>query len=594
MNRHDMSVLGCGVLMLLLSGCVASQGASPGSAEREVSVETKPAIIRYNARVHPVLADGGMVVSQNEQASEIGRSILARGGNAADAAVATGFALAVTLPRAGNLGGSGFSLTFDAQTRQSLALDYRSAGPAAFDADKYRNPEGLVDTKGFTFGPAANGVPGTVAGLYKLWQKQGSLPWAELVEPARRLAADGIVVSADLEFALAAGQTVFQRYPSSAAVYLKPDGKPYQLGDIWRQADLADSLELIASNGAETFYRGELASRIVDGLSAAGGLLTLADLAQYEAREREPLAMNYRNYQVLAQPPVSGGGLTLLQMLAVLERFDLADKPQGSARSLHLLAEIMKWGTANRRFGIGDPDYVDVATERFLAEDVVGAIVANIDLDKARAVETIEPFTRSLPTSRDTTHFSVVDRWGNAVATTYTLGYSFGSGFVVPGTGILLDNQLRNFSYNRPGHANRFAPGKRMVSTMTPTIVLNSEGRVELVTGTPGGSRIINVIFQLLVNVLDYEMNVADATHAPRIHQAWRWPELHVEEGVSADTIELLRALGHDVVTQATMGSAQSIRVREGLLRGSADPRRPGAAAKGVIIRHGEGSMVTP
>lgn len=565
-----------------LVGCVSSETPDV-VADQAIGDSTKPAIIRYDARVHPVLADAGMVVSQNALASEVGRAVLARGGNAADAAVATGFALAVTLPRAGNLGGSGFSLAFDAEKKESLALDYRSAGPAAFDSNAFRGAEGLVDTAGFTFGPQANGVPGTVAGLHRLWQLQGSLPWAELIEPARKLAEEGIEVTSDLEFALAAGQVVFERYPSSAAVYFKPDGKPYRQDDVWRQPDLAKSLELIAAGGADSFYRGELAAKIVDGLAASGGLLSMADLERYQAREREPLSLDYRGYRVLAQPPVSGGGLTLMQMLAVLERFDLADKPQGSARSLHLLAEIMKWGTANRRFGIGDPDFVEVATDRFLAEDVVGAIASSIDLAKARPVETIEPFTRSAPTSRDTTHFSVVDQWGNAVATTYTLGYSFGSGFVVPGTGILLDNQLRNFSYNRPGHANSFAPGKRMVSTMTPTIVLDADGNVELVTGTPGGSRIINVIFQVLVNVLDYEMNVAEATHAPRIHQAWRWPELHVEEGVSADTIALLRGLGHTVVAQPTMGSAQSIRVKDNLLRGAADPRRPGAAAKGIV-----------
>lgn len=580
-------LLVCG-LLTLVSGCLSEQRAPAVDRElaaTDAGIAAKPAIIRYDARVHPVLANGGMVVSQNTVATDVGLAVLARGGNAADAAVATGFALAVTLPRAGNLGGSGFSLAYASQQQRAIALDYRSAGPEGFDADHFRNDEGLVDTKGFTFGPIANGVPGTVAGLYRLWQLQGSLPWNELVEPARRFAEQGIEVTADLEFALAAGRPVFERYPSSAAVYLKPNGDSYRQGDIWRQPDLANSLKLIAEGGADAFYRGPLAQKLIAGLAASGGLLTAADLERYQAKERVPLSMGYRGYQVLAQPPVSGGGLTLMQMLAVLERFDLSEMPQGSAGSLHLLAEIMKWGTANRRFGIGDPDFVDVASDRFLAEDVVGAIVNSIDLASARAVETIEPFTRSAPTSRDTTHFSVVDRWGNAVATTYTLGYSFGSGFVVPGTGILLDNQLRNFSYNKPGHANGFAPGKRMVSTMTPTIVLDSDGNVELVTGTPGGSRIINVIFQVLVNVLDYEMNVAEATHAPRIHQAWRWPELHVEEGISADTVELLRGLGHTVVTQPTMGSAQSIRVDGGLLRGAADPRRPGATARGIVLQ---------
>lgn len=565
------------------SGCASNPGPVADSASAAgVAVtgsESTLAIIRYDARTHPVLSTSGMVVSQNQLASEIGAEILARGGNAADAAVAVGFALAVTLPRAGNLGGSGFTLAFDAESGKTLALDYRSAGPAAFDPDQHRDQEGEVDTSRFTFGPAANGVPGTVAGLTALWEASGSLPWAELVEPARLIAADGIIVTSDLAFALDAGKGAFKRYASSTAVYYKPDGASYAAGERWRQPDLAETLALIRDEGGQTFYTGELARRLVSGLAESGGLVTAGDLASYQARVRAPITRRYRDHTVVTMPPVSGGGLTLLQMLGVLEQFDLASMPQGSAESLHLIAEVMKRSAANRRFGLGDPDFVDVAVDGFLSQRLIDELAAKISLVEATPASEVVPLDASAYESRDTTHFSIVDQWGNAVSTTYTLGYSFGSYFVVPGTGILLDNQLRNFSYRADGKSNAFAPGKRMLSTMTPTLVFDEGGELLLVTGTPGGSRIINVILQVLLNVIDYDMNIAEATEAPRAHQAWRSPELHVEPGVSADTIALLRGKGHTVKVQQSMGSTQSILVRDGLVQGAADPRRPGAGA---------------
>ncbi|MEM7220825.1 MAG: gamma-glutamyltransferase [Pseudomonadota bacterium] len=580
-------------LLLLLGGCAAVSEAPESSQIPKATGAPPSAVLRYDAIVHPVVGTGGMVVSQNAAASEVGRAILVAGGNAIDASVAMGFALAVTLPRAGNIGGSGFSLLYQ-PGQPVVALDFRSAAPAAFDPDNYRDAAGGVDTGRLKFGAQGAGVPGTVAGLFEAWRRGGSLPWPDLLAPAIRLAADGIVVTHDLATALAAEAQVFGGIASSRAVFFDPaTDQTYRVGSVWKQPALAASLSAIAREGAATFYSGALARRLVAAVQADGGHIAMADLRDYRVRERQPLAVAYRDRRVVAMPPVSGGGVTLLQMLNVLQCFDLARYPQGSAASVHLLAEVMKFGAANRRFGIGDPDFVSVPVAESLSARVADRLAARIDLQRAARVSDIRPLHAGASTgpgagnakeSRDTTHYSVVDRWGNAVSTTYTLGYSFGGGYIAGDTGILLDNQMRNFSYADPGHANAHRPGKRMMSTMTPTLVFDAAGDLELVTGSPGGGRIINVILQLLVNVIDYDLNVAEATHAPRVHQPWRSQPLTVEPGVGVDTVELLDERGHEVQRQASMGSTQTIRVRDGLFFGAADPRRPGALALPVAI----------
>ncbi len=551
------------------TGTVVDRHASPS------------AVIRYDSIHHPVLAREAMVVSQNALASEVGSRVLRDGGNAVDAAVAVGFALAVTLPRAGNLGGSGFMLIYNAATEQTTALDFRSAAPRGFDPALYRNEAGEIDYTKMTFGPMAPGVPGTVAGLQEAWQRFGSLPWARLVEPARRLAAEGIVVTGDLAYALGKASAVLATYPGSATAYLKPDLSSYRTGDRLLQPELAWSLALIRDEGAGGFYRGKIAERIVAYINANGGLIDAQDLAAYRVRERTPVEGTYRGHRIVTMPPVSAGGLTLVQMLNVLEHFPVADYPAGSAAQVHLLAEVMKRSAANRRIGIGDPDFADVATDGFTSPALAAELANGIDLTRATPVAEITPIDAHEYESRDTTHYSIVDTRGNAVAMTYTLGYSFGSGMAIPGTGILLDNQMRNFSHRDADHANAPAPGKRMVSTMTPVIVLDEHGELMMVTGTPGGSRIINVLLQLIVNVIDYDMNIAEATYRPRIYQGWRNRKLGVEPGFSADTLDLLRARGHEVEIRQSMGSTQSIVLRDGLLQGAADPRRPGALATG-------------
>ncbi len=574
--RRVFLVATCSLALILPPQFVWAQSAA-GSGQ---------AIIRYDSIQHPVVAVGGMVVSQNELASEVGRRILRSGGNAVDAAVAMGFALAVTLPRAGNLGGSGFMLVHmaaDDGADPVIALDFRSAAPAAARSEVFSDASGAILWDELTFGPRAAGVAGTVAGLEEAWRRFGALPWTEVLDPAIELAENGIVVSDDLAYALSEALTVMRRYPSSMAVYAKADGSAYAAGETLAQADLAWSLRQIREQGAGAFYRGTVAEKIVEHMARTGGLIDAADLAAYEVREREAIATDYRGHRVVTMPPSSVGGLALLQMLNVLGHYEMARLPQGSAASLHLLAETMKLANANRREGIGDTDFVAVPIAGILSESIAAAMVARIDPERAAAVAAIAPMDAFPHESPDTTHLSVVDGAGNAVSLTYTLGYSFGSGFVVEGTGILLDNQMRNFSIRDPDvHANRIEPGKRVVSTMTPTMVFDPDGELFLVTGTPGGSRIHNVILQLIVNTVDYGMNIAEATHAPRIYQAWRQPQLGVERGVAADSLRLLEAMGHEIEIQQTMGSAQSILLRDGLLHGAADPRRPGATALGI------------
>jgi gamma-glutamyltranspeptidase/glutathione hydrolase len=542
----------------------------------------KQPIIRYDSIHHPVRGRFGMVVSQNSLASSIGQSVLAKGGNAVDATIAMSFALAVTLPRAGNLGGSGFMLAHMAAEQKTIALDYRSVAPLAATVEKYRKPDGNMDMDKLTFGPLAPAIPGTVAAMHQAWQRFGSMPWKELLLPAYQLANEGFELWHDLADVLNTASPNLSHY-SRGSAYIKPGGGSWVAGDVLVQKDLAWSIEQIMEHGAAAFYEGALAGRIVEAFATSGGIISREDLAAYKVRERQPVQVSYRGKQVVSMPPVSGGGVTLLQMLNMLEHFPIADMGAGSAKSLHILAEVMKRAAANRRSLLGDPDFVKVHIDGYISKALAAKMAADIDPAKASDVKTIKAEPVEQYESRDTTQFTVMDRFGNAVSNTYTLGYSFGSAYVAEGTGILFDNQMRNFSYQPDGkHLNAMVPGKRMLSTMTPTIVLDEHGKVLLVTGTPGGSRIINVVLQVLVNVIDHDMNIAEATHRPRIHQGWRSQPLAIETGMNPEVIRLLTSMGHQIELQQTMGSTQSIMWRNGLFHGSADPRRPNALALGL------------
>ncbi len=565
----------CLTVIVLTLAC-----ASPAIPDQPI----RQSIIRYESVHHPEIGLHGMVVSQNDLASQVGRDVLQRGGNAVDAAVAMGFVLAVTLPRAGNLGGGGFMLVHIAEPGMSFVLDYRSIAPLASDEQLFRKVDGEIDQDAMTHGARAAAVPGTVAGLYQAWDRWGSMPWKDLLAPAKKLAADGIIVSHDLTFALSEGAQNMGQFPASSAIYLRPDGQAWQPGERLVQSDLASSIGQIIKGGANAFYRGELAERIVTAFETDGGLITREDLAGYRVKVRDVVATEYRGYRVISIPPVSAGGVTLIQMLNMLSQFDVGALGAGSVAHLHLLAEVMKRAAANRRTWLGDPDFVDVPIAQYISTDVAKAMAATIDPGRATDVKAIQPWPMGDKLSHDTTHYSVLDAKGNAVSNTYTLGHSFGNSWVAQDTGILFDNQMRNFSYgDAADRPNALAPKKRMLSTMTPTIVLDADGKVFLVTGTPGGSYIINVILQILVNVIDFDMNIAEATHRPRMYQGWNWPQLGVEPGISPDVVAALDNMGHQTRIERTMGSAQSIMWRDGKFYGAADPRRPNAKAMGLM-----------
>lgn len=577
MNQRILAFLG--ILALLLA-------AGPGGAQTS-------AIVSARDRMHPVIAHQGMVASQEARASEIGLAMLRRGGHAVDAAVAIGFALAVTLPRAGNLGGGGFMLVHDAESGRTEALDYREMAPAAARRDMYLDADGNVDKDRARYSHHSVGVPGTVAGMLAAHARFGRLPLAEVMAPAITLARDGMAVSEGLAQALTARAERLKRWPDTARIFFKADGESYQPGERLRQADLAWSLQQIAEHGADAFYRGVIAQKLAAEMSAHGGPMTATDLATYRVHWRVPVQGVYRGYDVRAMPPPSSGGVHLVQILNLLEAYPLRDLGHNGADSIHLMAEAMKLAYADRAKHLGDPEFWSVPVAGLTDKGYAARLRTGIDPAQARPSSEISAGNPPGYESNETTHFSVVDSAGNAVSNTYTLNFSFGTGIVAAGTGILLNNEMDDFSA-KPGvpnayglvggEANAIEAGKRPLSSMTPTIVLK-DGKPWLVTGSPGGSRIITTVLQLLVNVIDHDMNIAEASAAVRVHHQWLPDTLFVERGLSPDTLRLLAERGHKVVERNASGSTQTIMrlERDGaaLLLGAADPRRIGALAVG-------------
>ena len=540
-------------------------------------------------RIHPVLAGNGLVVSQDVLAGQVGLEILRQGGHAVDAAVAVGFALAVALPQAGNLGGGGFLLVHDAAKRRTEAIDFRETAPAAAHRDFYLNEQGDVDETRIRFHHQAAGVPGTVAGLALAHQRHGRLPCRRLIQPAIQLAEFGIPVSTGLAQSLRGARARMAPWPASMKAFFKADGSPYQPGETLVQPELAASLRLIAEQGPQAFYEGEIARKLVADMEAHEGLITLDDLKNYRAVVRVPVRGTYRGREIVSMPPPSSGGVHLIQLLNMLETWPLGELGHNSAATIHRMAEAMKLAYADRSEYLGDPDFATVPVAGLTSKFYARALAGRIDLARARPATEIKPGQPHRHESEQTTHYSVMDRDGNAVAVTYTLNFSYGSGIVAAGTGILLNNEMDDFAA-KPGtpnaygliggDANAVGPRKRPLSSMTPTLVLQN-GRVVLVTGSPGGSRIITTVLQILLNVIDHRMNLAEATVAPRVHHQWLPDELRVEEGLSPDTVRLLENLGHRVVIQDAMGSTQSIvRAPEGLY-GFPDTRQPGGQAAG-------------
>jgi gamma-glutamyltranspeptidase/glutathione hydrolase len=548
-------------------------------------------IITQPSRFQPVLAQNGMVASQEKRATRVGVDILKAGGNAIDAAVAVGFALAVTHPQAGNIGGGGFMVVHLAARNETISIDYRETAPAAMTRDVFLDAKGDADPRKSRDSALGVGVPGTVAGLALAHQKYGSgkFTLAQLIEPAIKLAREGFAVDDDLADSLPRAGERLTRWPASAKIFMKRNGVMLGRGDTLEQPDLAASLQTIADNGPRAFYEGAIAEKIVAGLKANGGIMTLDDLKSYVAIERPVVRGTYRGYQIASMPPPSSGGVHLVQILNILEGFDLRASGAGSAATLHLMIEAMKPAYADRAEFLGDPAFVKVPVAGLTSKRYAATLRAAISTERARSAQSIRAGNPAPHESDNTTHYSVVDSEGNAVANTYTLNFSYGLGMVAEGTGILLNNELDDFAAKAGvanayglvgGDANAPGPGKRPLSSMSPTIVFR-DGRVFMVTGTPGGSRIITMVMQVILNVVDHQMNIADAVAAPRIHHQWLPDQVLAEPGFSPDTIRLLEQKGHTVRVGSTAGSANSILVMPNALAGAADPRQRGTSAEG-------------
>ena len=550
-------------------------------------------LFEYSAINHPVMGSRGMVASHNQLSSEIAADILAKGGNAIDAGAALGFALAVTLPRAGNIGGGGFMLIHVAALNRTIAIDFRETAPTAARQDMFFDENGnVVLDQTYRFSHKSSAVPGSVAGLAHIVENYGSMTLAEVLEPAIRLARDGIEVTYDLAADLARSQRL-KNNPASLRKFYKPDGSNYEVGELWKQPDLAWTLSEIAEHGVEAFYSGSVAEKIVADMEAHNGLITMQDLADYQIVEREPVRGSFRGYEIAAMPAPSSGGTHVIQMLNILENFPLAKMGPESADTLHIMAEAMKFSYADRSKYLGDPDFVEVPTEILISKKYASDIAAKISMERALTSDEIAPGQLSIYESDETTHYSVVDDEGNMVGNTYTLMFTFGSGVVIEGTGILMNNNMGNFTLRSDipdafglmgSENNLIRPNRRPVSSMSPVLV-SKNGQPLLMTGSPGGSKIISANMQMVLNVVEFGMNIADAAVAPRIHHQWKPDVLEIESGISPDTVSRLIDRGQNInfsQRSAGMGSLQTVMWRDGVFYGYSDPRRPGAGAVGV------------
>nr|WP_255611515.1 gamma-glutamyltransferase [Marinobacterium arenosum] len=542
-------------------------------------------------RSHPVEARQGMVATSHHLATDVALDVLKNGGNAIDAAVTAGFALAVTQPRSGNIGGGGFMLVSREQQDEVVAIDYREKAPKAAYEKMFQDDEGNVVQQRSRFSHLSAGVPGTVAGLALALEKYGTISLQQALAPAIKLAEEGFIVPPRFTKGLEAKKEMLQKWPSSKATFYKADGSAYQPGERFKQPDLAATLKRISEQGVKGFYEGKTAQLIADDMKKNGGLITLQDLKDYRPQIRTPVQGNYRGYDIYSMAPPSSGGTHVVQILNTLEGYPIGEYGHNSAKSIHLMAEAMKHAYADRSKYLGDPDFVAVPVNGLTDKKYAEQIRSKIDPAKATPSVEIRPGDPTGYESNETTHFSIVDKYGNAVSNTYTINFSYGSGIVVPGAGFLLNNEMDDFSA-KPGVpnaygliggvANKVEPEKRMLSSMSPTIV-KKDGKNFMVTGSPGGSRIITTTLQVVMNVIDHGLNIQSAVSAPRIHHQWLPDEIRIEQGVSPDTVSLLEGMGHKVSRKPSMGAIQSILVGEdGVFYGAADPRRSTSSAKGL------------
>ena len=542
-------------------------------------------LIDYGTRFIPAIASRGMVSGPEKLASEAGLAMLKKGGNAIDAAVATGFALAVTLPRAGNIAGGGFMLVHLADANEQVFIDYREMAPAAASRDMFLNEDGTVNKRKAYNSVSAAGIPGTVAGLIHALEQYGTLDLKTVMQPAIDLAENGFAVPAALHLNLRSAAKRLGRNEEANRVYLGGTGTAPAMGTLFKQPDLATTLKRVRDKGFDGFYKGKTAALIAAEMQRGGGVMNADDLASYRAIERKPVRASFRGYDIVSAPPPSSGGVHVSQILKLLEPYPIEDMGHNSAAYLHLLIESMKLAYADRSEYLGDPDRTTIPIATLTSEPYLEKRRELIKDDEATPSEIIKPGDVDDYESTETTHFSVVDQFGNVVTNTYTINFSFGSGIVVPGTGMLLNNEMDDFAAKPgfpngyglvQGEANAVSAGSRPLSSMTPTLVFK-EGKPWVATGSPGGSRIITAVAQTLLNLMAFDMTLGMATSSPRIHHQWMPDMAMVEPGISEDTIRILEKSKHKILrSNSTIGRVNSVQIEDGWFYGYADPRRPG------------------
>ena len=542
-------------------------------------------LIDYGTRFIPAIASRGMVSGPEKLASEAGLAMLKKGGNAIDAAVATGFALAVTLPRAGNIAGGGFMLVHLADSNEQVFIDYREMAPAAASRDMFLNEDGTVNKRKAYNSVSAAGIPGTVAGFIHALEKYGTLDLKTVMQPAIDLAEKGFAVPAALHLNLRSAAKRLGRNEEANRVYLGGVGTAPAMGALFKQPDLAATLKRVRDEGFDGFYKGKTAALIAAEMQRGGGVMNADDLASYRAIERKPVRASFRGYDIVSAPPPSSGGVHVSQILKLLEPYPIEDMGHNSAAYLHLLIESMKLAYADRSEYLGDPDRTTIPIATLTSEPYLEKRRVLIKDDEATPSEIIKPGDVDDYESTETTHFAVVDQFGNVVTNTYTINFSFGSGIVVPGTGMLLNNEMDDFAAKPgfpngyglvQGEANAVSAGSRPLSSMTPTLVFK-EGKPWVATGSPGGSRIITAVAQTLLNLMAFDMTLGMATSSPRIHHQWMPDMAMVEPGISEDTIRILEKSKHKILrSNSTIGRVNSVQIEDGWFYGYADPRRPG------------------
>ena len=551
-----------------------------------MNLNAQVSYIDYLSPFHPTVGQSGMVVSQNQASSDIGIQILDMGGNAVDAAVAVGFSLAITLPRAGNLGGGGFMLVYLKDEDKTIAVDFRSASPKNITQNDFLFLKNNYDQR--RYGYKASGVPGTVAGLIQTHERYGKLPLRRILKPVINQARKGLDVSYDLNQAIGSANQIALDVESTN-IYLQ-DNNPVSEHSKMIRKDLAWTINEIAKNGDEAFYEGSIAKKIIQAMNENDGYISAKDLQEYQPRFSEPIKTTYRGLTVFAHPPPAGGAAVLLESLNILENFSVEDMGAQSAQFLHLFAEALQRGHMDRSRFMGDPEFYDVPIQKIISKKRANTLAKEINLSSVTPPGDLNPDSLFYE-GENTTHYSIVDKYGNAVSNTYTLGYSFGSGVTIPGTGILMDNQMNNFAYRygdegvidrSASEGNKFEPGKRPMSTMTPVIVFDENNALKLISGSPGGALIPAAVLRVITGIIDFDLNLGEATMLPRIHKDWPYELLRVEKGISSDTKKVLESFGHELEESKTMGSTQSILISSQGIEGYADLRRPNA---GVAIQ---------